>query len=84
MAVDDSERHAPTMIASEGLRLRAIAPPAINAVVSSTCRPPRPSTRRRMADNRASDSSRPIRNRRKTTPSSAKPETFSASVTVTQ
>ena len=83
IAVDDSERLAPRMIASEGFLPIAIAAPAIKALVSSTCEPPRPITSRRMADSLASDSSRPIRNKRKTMPSSAKPATLSASVTVT-
>jgi hypothetical protein len=61
-----------------------MAAPAMIADVISTCRPPRPKTRRRMVLSRLNDSSRPIRNSRNTTPRLAIPSTFFASTTVTQ
>ena len=77
IAVDDSENDVPEHDRPrKDFVAKASATPAITALVSSTCKPPRPSTSRRMADSLANDSSRPIRNRRKTTPSSAMPATF--------
>ena len=84
IAVEESERALPSTTASDGLLDSASAAPAITALVSRTCNPPKPSTSRRMAESLENDSSRPIKNRRKTTPSSAMPATFCASVIVTQ
>ncbi len=84
IAVEESESEPPSTIASDGLLAKASAAPAITALVSSTCNPPSPITSRRIADNLGNDSSRPIRNRRKTIPNSAIPATFCASVMVTQ
>ena len=54
----------------------------MTAADSRTCAEPRPRTRRRIAQRRSNDSSRPIMNNRNTTPSSANAETPATSVIV--
>ena len=65
------------------LLFRHLATSAIDAPVSTTCAPPSPNTRRRIAHRRSTESSRPIMNRRKTTPSSASARTPFKSVITT-
>ena len=71
MAVDDSDRAAPAIKAARVSSPRSAAPPAIIRRLNSTCKPPSPKTRRRMVLRRSNDNSRPIKNSRKTMPSSA-------------
>ncbi len=84
IAVDDSDRLAPTMIAADGFLSTYQTAPDSTAVVMSTCKPPRPNTSRRIVNSRCSDNSSPIRNNRNTMPSWAIPATSLASPTVIQ
>ena len=52
IAVEDNDRHAPRITASEADWPSSNATPASSAVVSSTCDPPRPNTSRRIANSR--------------------------------
>ena len=52
IAVDDSDRLAPRIVASDALWPARSATPARSAVVSSTCSPPSPNTSRRIVMSR--------------------------------
>jgi hypothetical protein len=52
MAVDDSARHEPMITDAAGVLPASAAMPAITALAITTCRPPRPKTRRRMVTRR--------------------------------
>src|SRR5208283_2351345 len=82
IAVEDSDKLAPSTIASGGFFPAITAAPAITALVRRTCEPPRPTTRRRIADSLGNDSSRPTRKSRNTIPNWAMPATFWASLIV--
>ncbi len=84
IAVDESERLIPIMTATSVFWPTATATAESSSAVTSTWRLPIPKTSRRIVIRRLKESPRPIKNNRKTTPSSAMPATFWASVTVTQ
>jgi hypothetical protein len=71
MAVDDSDRHAPSTIDAAGELPNCHATAPITEAEITICKLPRPNTRRRICQSRSSDSSSPIMNSRKITPSSA-------------
>ena len=82
IAVDDRARAAPIARAAGQGWPRAWAAAAMTPRQTATCRPPRPNTIRRMRRRRSQDSSSPIMNSRKTTPSSASWATCSGSLIV--
>ncbi len=84
IAVDERARLAPIIMAAAVFWPNAMAMAVSSDPVSSTCRPPRPKTRRRMAIRRLKESWRPIRNSKKTMPNSAMPATLWASTMVSQ
>ena len=84
MAVEESAKHAASTAAIWGVRPKASAMTLITTKLIANCSPPRPSTSRRIAFRRSKESSSPIRNSRKTTPSSAIAVTLFASITVNQ
>ncbi len=84
MAVDDRARHTPMITEAAPPLPNSAAMPPMTAADRMTCRLPSPNTSRRMVTRRWKESSRPMRNIRKTTPSSAKTETWAPSVMVTQ
>ncbi len=69
-AVEDRARPMPKTTALARVWPISMKPPARIAVQAATCISPRPKTSRRMARSRSHDSSSPIMNRRKATPSS--------------
>ena len=72
MAVDDSARPAPSTRATASGTSSTIRIPPSNAVLASTCKPPRVNTTCRSASMRGRENSRPRVNSRNTTPSSAR------------
>ena len=52
IAVEDNDKLAPSMTACGGLLPASAAAPAMSALVSNTCEPPRPNTSRRIAVSR--------------------------------
>ncbi len=70
-AVEDSARQAPTMKASRGVRPKARMAAPITSAQAAILTLPMPKTSRRMVFRRSKESSSPIMNSRKTTPSSA-------------
>ena len=79
MAVDDSDRAAPAISAALTPKPIQRLAAAMTASVTTTCKAPRPKTRRRMVMRRSKESSSPIRNSRKTTPNSASDATLAES-----
>ena len=80
-AVEDSARLKPMSTEAPGTRPSSAADSPIRVAEVATCRVPRPNTRRRMVTSRLNDSSKPMRNRRNTTPSSAMaPRPFSSEI----
>ena len=83
-AVEESARQAPMITAAAGGWPNHRAPKLITTVVSRACSPPSPNTRRRMVSRRRIDSSRPMKNSRKTMPRSAMKAICFSPVTVSQ
>ena len=84
MAVEESARQAPMIRAAAGGWPSHRAPKLMTTAVSRTCSPPSPNTRRRMVIMRRIDSSRPMKNSRKTMPRSAMKAICFSPVTVSQ
>ena len=72
IAVEESASARPTAIAAGTVAPVTTAAPPISTALIPACRPPAPSTARRNAHSRSKESSRPRRNNRNSTPSSAK------------
>jgi hypothetical protein len=84
MAVDESARERPTIRDAAPPLPNSAAMAAMTAAVTTTCSIPKPNTKRRMVSRRWKESSRPMRNIKNTTPSSAMPATRWASAMVIQ
>ena len=82
IAVEDSARQAPITRLASTVLPKASAMPLIAVVVSTTCDMPSPNTSRRIVQSRSNDSSSPMVNSRKATPSSASRSTASCEVMV--
>ena len=81
IAVEDSDRASPAMIASFQSKPKAAPAAASSAAQAAICRLPLTKTSRRMAHRRFESSSRPIRNSISTTPNSEKCMIDSTSLT---
>ena len=79
IAVEDSANPKPSTTATGSVLSKYEAINAIAVPVKTTCAPPSPNTRWRIAHSRSTESSRPIMNKRNTTPSSARARTLSES-----
>jgi hypothetical protein len=84
MAVDESASERPTIRDGAPPLPNSAAMPAMTAAVTTTWSMPNPNTNRGMVSRRWKESSRPMRNIKNTTPSSAMPATRWASAMVTQ